>query len=148
MKKFSIALLTATAVLLSSIPFFATANNARVVEACLVTEVLDWGETLTAIRIEYSEEIDAQAIDFRTFVTSSTRNILYPYVNNSGKLDDAKLAEIVEREFDLRPASIIRYLDLRRPIYRQTAAYGHFGRPDLDLPWEKTDVAERLAAYL
>ena len=73
---------------------------------------------------------------------------VYLNTEGTGKLDDGKLTEIVSREFDLRPASIIRYLDLRRPIYRQTAAYGHFGRPDLDLPWEKTDMAERLAAYL
>ena len=88
MKNLFIALLTATAVLLSSTPIFAQNNTAKIVEACLVTEVLDWGETLTAIRIELSEEINAQSINFRTFTTSSSRNILYPYVNNSGKLDD------------------------------------------------------------
>jgi len=66
----------------------------------------------------------------------------------TGKLDDRKLEEIVRREFDLRPASIINYLDLRRPIYEQTAAYGHFGRRDLDLPWERTDMTERLQEYL
>jgi S-adenosylmethionine synthetase len=61
----------------------------------------------------------------------------------TGKLDDAKIAELVGRFFDLRPAAIIHHLDLRRPIYQQTAAYGHFGRPDLDLPWEQLDkVAE------
>ena len=72
------------------------------------------------------------------------------YVNTegTGKLDDRKLEEIVRREFDLRPASIIRTLDLCRPIYRQTAAYGHFGRPDLDLPWERTDKIAQLAGYL
>ena len=52
----------------------------------------------------------------------------------TGKLDDEKLAEIVNKHFDFRPAAIIRDLDLRRPIYRQTAAYGHFGRTDIDLP--------------
>lgn len=62
----------------------------------------------------------------------------------TGRLDDEKLAEIVARHFDLRPAAIIRELDLRRPIYRQVAAYGHFGRTDIDLPWEKTDKAEAL----
>ncbi len=66
----------------------------------------------------------------------------------TGKLSDAKLVEIIRENFDLRPAGIIRMLDLRRPIYSQTAAYGHFGRDDLDLPWEKTDRAEKLAAYL
>jgi S-adenosylmethionine synthetase len=64
----------------------------------------------------------------------------------TGRLPDADLHALVERTFDLRPASIIDALDLRRPIYRQTAAYGHFGRPDLDLPWERTDKAALLAA--
>lgn len=65
----------------------------------------------------------------------------------TGVIADEKLAEIVCRCFDLRPASIISYLDLRRPIYEQTAAYGHFGRPDLDLPWERTHRAEELKTY-
>ena len=64
----------------------------------------------------------------------------------TGKLPDADIQRLIERHFDLRPASIIAALDLRRPIYRQTAAYGHFGRPDLDLPWERTDKAALLAA--
>src|SRR5881275_1805534 len=64
----------------------------------------------------------------------------------TGKVDDTLIQQLVERHFDLRPASIIDALDLRRPIYRQTAAYGHFGRPDLDLPWERTEKAELLAA--
>lgn len=64
--------------------------------------------------------------------------------HGTGKVADEKLAELVEKHFDLRPAAIIRDLDLRRPIYRQVAAYGHFGRTDLDLPWEKTDKAELL----
>ena len=62
----------------------------------------------------------------------------------TGKLSDASLSELVRRCFDLRPASIIKTLDLRRPIYQQVAAYGHFGRSDLDLPWEKTDAVEKL----
>lgn len=62
----------------------------------------------------------------------------------TGKVSDEKLAEIVEKHFDLRPAAIIKSLDLRRPIYRQVAAYGHFGRTDIDLPWEKTDKADDL----
>ena len=66
----------------------------------------------------------------------------------TGKLSDTKLVEIIRDNFDLRPAGIIKMLDLRRPIYKQTAAYGHFGRPDLDLPWEKTDKAELLKKYL
>ena len=62
----------------------------------------------------------------------------------TGKIADDKIVEFVLKTFDLRPAGIIKALDLRRPIYRQTAAYGHFGRTDLDLPWEKTDKAETL----
>jgi S-adenosylmethionine synthetase len=64
----------------------------------------------------------------------------------TGKLPDDEIQRLIERHSDLRPASIIAALDLRRPIYRQTAAYGHFGRPDLDLPWERTDKAELLAS--
>lgn len=66
----------------------------------------------------------------------------------TGKLGDARLVEIVRENFDLRPAGIIKMLDLRRPIYKQTASYGHFGRTDLDLPWEKTDKADDLRKYL
>ena len=66
----------------------------------------------------------------------------------TGKLSDEKLVEIVRENFDLRPAGLIKMLDLRRPIYRGTAAYGHFGRTDLNLPWEATDKAEALKKYL
>ena len=66
----------------------------------------------------------------------------------TGKLADDKLVEIIRENFDLRPAGIIKMLNLRRPIYKQTAAYGHFGRNDLDLPWEKLDKAEDLKKYL
>ena len=66
----------------------------------------------------------------------------------TGKVSDEKLVDIVRENFDLRPAGIIKMLDLRRPIYRQTAAYGHFGRNDLDLPWEKLDRIETLKKYL
>ena len=62
----------------------------------------------------------------------------------TGKVSDERLAEIIERNFDLRPAAIIRDLDLRRPIYRQVAAYGHFGRTDIDVPWERLDKVEQL----
>lgn len=62
----------------------------------------------------------------------------------TGKIEDETIAELVEKNFDLRPAAIIRDLDLRRPIYKQVAAYGHFGRTDIDLPWEKTDKAADL----
>lgn len=66
----------------------------------------------------------------------------------TGKLSDHKLVEIIRENFDLRPAGIIKMLDLRRPIYKQTAAYGHFGRNDLDLPWEKIDKVDTLKSYL
>lgn len=66
----------------------------------------------------------------------------------TGKLSATKLVEIIRENFDLRPAGIIRMLDLRRPIYKQTAAYGHFGRTDVDLPWEKLDKVEDLKKYL
>ena len=66
----------------------------------------------------------------------------------TGKVSEEKLVDIVRENFDLRPAGIIKMLDLRRPIYKQTAAYGHFGRNDLDLPWEKLDKAEVLKKYL
>ena len=72
------------------------------------------------------------------------------FVNSfgTGKLDDAKLADIVRRTFDLRPSAIIETLNLRRPIYKQTASYGHFGRPDLALPWERLDRVDELREYL
>ncbi len=66
----------------------------------------------------------------------------------TGKIEDAKIVEIIRNNFDLRPAGIIKMLDLRRPIYKQTAAYGHFGRIDLDLPWEKLDKVEDLKKAL
>ncbi|MCI9320688.1 MAG: methionine adenosyltransferase [Lachnospiraceae bacterium] len=66
----------------------------------------------------------------------------------TGKLKDEKLVEIIRENFDLRPAGIIKMLDLRRPIYKQTAAYGHFGRDDISLPWEALDKAEILKAYI
>ena len=66
----------------------------------------------------------------------------------TGKLSNEKLVDLIRENFDLRPAGIIKMLDLRRPIYKQTAAYGHFGRTDLDLPWEKTDKVDILKKYL
>jgi len=66
----------------------------------------------------------------------------------TGKISDEDMVSMIREQFDLRPAGIIKMLDLRRPIYKQTAAYGHFGRDDLDLPWEKTDKAEILKSYL
>ena len=67
-------------------------------------------------------------------------------LNSAG--ENQKLVDIIRSNFDLRPAGIIKMLDLRRPIYKQTAAYGHFGRNDLDLPWERLDKVELLKAYL
>ena len=64
--------------------------------------------------------------------------------HGTGVISDEKLARLIRAEFDLRPAAIIEMLGLRRPIYRQTAAFGHFGRTDLDLPWEKTDRVDAL----
>ncbi len=64
----------------------------------------------------------------------------------TGTVPEARLVEIIESCFDLRPGAIIGTLDLRRPIYRQTAAYGHFGRPELELPWERTDRVDDLRA--
>ena len=66
----------------------------------------------------------------------------------TGKYSDDVLAAAVEKVFDLRPNAIIERLGLRRPIYRQTASYGHFGRTDIDLPWERTDKAEELKKYI
>ena len=66
----------------------------------------------------------------------------------TGKVSDEKLVEIIRENFDLRPAGIIKMLSLRKPIYKQTAAYGHFGRTELDLPWEKLDKVEILKKYL
>jgi S-adenosylmethionine synthetase len=65
----------------------------------------------------------------------------------TGKISEEKLTEMIKKEFDLRPAGIIKMLDLRRPIYKNTAAYGHFGRTDVELPWENTDKAETLKRY-
>ena len=62
----------------------------------------------------------------------------------TGKIDDEKIVDLIRRNFELRPAGIIDMLNLRRPIYKQTAAYGHFGRTDIDLPWEHTDKADVL----
>ena len=66
----------------------------------------------------------------------------------TGKVSDERLIEIIRGNFDLRPAGIIQMLNLRRPIYKQTAAYGHFGRNDLDLPWERLDKVELLKSCI
>ena len=66
----------------------------------------------------------------------------------TGKVDEAAISAAVSNNFDFRPAAIIKHFDLRRPIYCQTAAYGHVGREDIDLPWEKTDLADKLRTEL
>ena len=66
----------------------------------------------------------------------------------TGKIEDDKLVDVIKENFDLRPAGIIKMLDLQRPIYKQTATYGHFGRTDIELSWEKTDRVEQLRKYM
>lgn len=97
--------------------------------------------------------VEAQLADKCEIQLSYAIGVAYPtsvMVNTygTGKVSDEKLVEIIRENFDLRPAGIIKMLDLRRPIYKQTAAYGHFGRNDLDLPWEKLDRVEELKKYL
>ncbi len=97
--------------------------------------------------------VAAQLVDKCEIQLSYAIGVAYPtsvMVNTygTGKVSDEKLVEIIRENFDLRPAGIIKMLDLRRPIYKQTAAYGHFGRNDLDLPWEKLDRVEELKKYL
>ena len=97
--------------------------------------------------------VAAQLADKCEIQLSYAIGVAYPtsvMVNTygTGKVSDDKLVEIIRENFDLRPAGIIKMLDLRRPIYKQTAAYGHFGRNDLDLPWEKLDRVEELKKYL
>ena len=97
--------------------------------------------------------VAAQLADKCEIQLSYAIGVAYPtsvMVNTygTGKVSDDKLVEIIRENFDLRPAGIIKMLDLRRPIYKQTAAYGHFGRNDLDLPWERLDRVEELKKYL
>ena len=94
--------------------------------------------------INVSLEDNELTIDFHVIVSYGV-SILAVYNNLT---DSVKFVDIIRENFDLRPAGIIKMLDLRRPIYAQTAAYGHFGRTDIDLPWEKTDKAEVLKKYL
>ena len=68
--------------------------------------------------------------------------------HGTGKLHDSRIEQLIEEVFDLRPAAIIKHFDLRRPIYRQTATYGHFGRSDIDVPWEKTDMVDKIKQHL
>ena len=89
--------------------------------------------------------VDGQAVPL-SYVTISMIGADSSLV--TGAISDEKITELVKKHFDLRPAAIIRDLDLRRPIYAKTAAYGHFGREDKDFLWEKTDKAEALKKYL
>ena len=82
------------------------------------------------------EELDAIGVAHPTSIMVDTYG--------TGKISDGRLIEIIRKNFDLRPAGIIKMLDLRRPIYKQTAAYGHFGRKELDLPWERLDKVDLL----
>jgi S-adenosylmethionine synthetase len=82
------------------------------------------------------EELDAIGVAHPTSIMVDTYG--------TGKISDGRLIEIIRKNFYLRPAGIIKMLDLRRPIYKQTAAYGHFGRKDLDLPWERLDKVDLL----
>ena len=91
---------------------------------------------------------DKCAIELSYAIGVATPTSININTYGTGKLSDARLIEIIRENFDLRPAGIIRMLDLRRPIYKQTAAYGHFGRTDIDLSWERTDKAEELKKYL
>ncbi|HAG04081.1 MAG TPA: methionine adenosyltransferase, partial [Lachnospiraceae bacterium] len=67
---------------------------------------------------------------------------IYVNTNGTGKISDEQIVKLIEENFDLRPTAIIKRLDLKKPIYKQTAAYGHFGRSDVDLPWERLDCTE------
>ena len=93
----------------------------------------------------YADKIEIQ-ISYAIGVAQPTSIMVETF--NTGRIPEDKIEEIVRRHFDLRPAGIIRMLDLRRPIYKQTASYGHFGRSDLDLPWERLDKVEELKAEL
>ena len=101
------------------------------------------------------EKLDQLKLDFNMaeYQGSYTFDLTFKtaygaYIDGKYVISDEKLVDMIRTEFDLRPAGIIKMLDLRRPIYRPTAAYGHFGRNDLDLPWEKTDKSEVLKNYL
>ena len=93
----------------------------------------------------FADRIEIQ-VSFAIGVATPTSIMVDTF--GTGKISEEKIVEIVRKEFDLRPAGIIKMLDLRKPIYKQTAAYGHFGRTDIDLPWEQTDKVEALKASL
>ena len=93
----------------------------------------------------YADKIEIQ-LSYAIGVAQPTSIMVDTF--GTGKLSDAKIVEIIRRNFDLRPAGIINMLDLRKPIYRKTAAYGHFGRSDVDFPWERLDKVEVLKEQL
>ncbi len=93
----------------------------------------------------YAEKLEIE-LSYAIGVAQPTSIMVDTY--GTGKVEDSRIVEVIRKHFDLRPAGIIKMLDLRRPIYKQTAAYGHFGRLDLDLPWEKLDKVEELKAEL
>ena len=93
----------------------------------------------------YADKIEIQ-LSYAIGVAQPTSIMVDTF--GTGKVSDAKIVEVIRQNFDLRPAGIIQMLDLRRPIYKQTAAYGHFGRTDVDLPWERLDKVEVLKAQL
>ena len=93
----------------------------------------------------FADRIEIQ-VSFAIGVATPTSIMVDTF--GTGKISEEKIVEIVRKEFDLRPAGIIKMLDLRKPIYKQTAAYGHFGRTDLDLPWERLDKVDTLKTYL
>lgn len=93
----------------------------------------------------YADKIEIQ-LSYAIGVAQPTSIMIDTF--GTGKVSDAKIVEVIRQNFDLRPAGIIQMLDLRRPIYKQTAAYGHFGRTDVDLPWERLDKVEVLKAQL
>lgn len=93
----------------------------------------------------YADKIEIQ-LSYAIGVAQPTSIMVDTF--GTGKLSDKKIVEIIRRNFDLRPAGIINMLDLRKPIYRKTAAYGHFGRTDVDFPWERLDKVETLKEQL
>ncbi len=91
----------------------------------------------------YADKIEIQ-LSYAIGVAQPTSIMVDTF--GTGKVSNAKIVEVIRQNFDLRPAGIIQMLDLRRPIYKQTAAYGHFGRTDVDLPWERLDKVDALKA--
>ena len=108
-----------------------------------LTQPVMWQKNIVAAGLADKCEIQ---LSYAIGVAQPTSVMVDTY--GTGKLADDELVKIIRSMFDLRPAGIIKMLDLRRPIYKQTAAYGHFGRNDLDLPWEKLDKVDELKKYL